>query len=195
MPALVYAFHGLFWAAFLARALRRGVPAAGASAPAAPAPSRASPGARLVFLLHGLGFAVLYAGIGEVVFGRPGAPRFFALHWGAGALVIVAGAALFASSLYVFDSWRLLAAVETGHRLCTRGPYGLVRHPIYVACDLLALGTFLWLPTVMIGVGTVLMLIGGDLRARAEERVLRAAFGEEYRRYEERVKRYVPGVY
>ena len=192
MDPAIYPLHGLFWSAFLVRALRPRAPAS--SAVPAGRPARLAPGARLVFVLHGFAFGLLYAGMGKAVFSPSATPRFFALPWVAGALVIVAGAALFASALWVFDSWRLLARVDAGHRLCTRGLYGWVRHPIYLACDLLALGTFLWLPTRMIALGTLLMLITGHLRARAEEGVLRATFGEEYRRYEERVKRYLPGL-
>src|SRR5262245_32943844 len=194
MDALVYPFHGLFWSAFLVRVLRRRAPNASPSPTAPVQPSRRSSGARLVFLLHGVAFGVLYTGIERAVVERRG-ERLFALHWSAGALVIVAGAALLASALYVFDSWRLLAEVGAGHRLCTRGPYGRIRHPIYLACDLLALGTYLWLPTRMIGLGALLMAVTGDLRARAEEVVLRASFGDEYRRYEASVPRYVPGIY
>src|SRR5262245_14516333 len=132
MDALVYPFHGLFWSAFLVRVLRRRAPVASPS-PAAPVQaSRRSAGARLVFLLHGVAFAVLYTGIERAVVERQG-ERLFALHWSAGALVIVAGALLLGASLYVFDSWRLLAQVDAGHRLCTRGPYRRLRHPIYLA--------------------------------------------------------------
>jgi protein-S-isoprenylcysteine O-methyltransferase Ste14 len=37
--------------------------------------------------------------------------------------------------------------------------------------------------------------LGGDLRARAEETVLLAVFGDRYREYQRRVKRFIPGVY
>jgi protein-S-isoprenylcysteine O-methyltransferase Ste14 len=195
LDALVYAFHGLFWGAFLVRVVRR------RASSVSPTPSAASPAprrdgrARLVFALHGLAFGVLYSGIGKAVSGERPVSRLFSLPWGAGALVIVASAALIASALWVFDSWRLLARIDAGHRLCTRGPYGRIRHPIYLACDLLALGTFLWLPTAAIGVGTLLMVLTGDLRARAEERLLADAFGDEYLSYAARVKRLLPGLY
>lgn len=198
MNGLIYVFHGVFWSAFLARAVRKrreAMPTSSVSAEALPLGARVFLSARIVFVLHGIGFGFLYAGIAEVVLGRYPVPEFFHLHWGVGALLILLAAATFASALYVFDSWRLLAKIDEGHKLCTRGPYSYLRHPIYLACHLLAIGTFLWMPTVTVGMGTTLMLIAGDLRARAEEKVLRRSFGEEYRRYEASVKRYVPGVY
>ena len=39
------------------------------------------------------------------------------------------------------------------------------------------------------------MIVTGDVRARGEEKVLRAAFGEEYARYGAKVRRLIPGIY
>jgi protein-S-isoprenylcysteine O-methyltransferase Ste14 len=44
-------------------------------------------------------------------------------------------------------------------------------------------------------VGAGLVVLGGDLRARAEERVLLAAFGERYCDYIKRTSRLIPGLY
>jgi protein-S-isoprenylcysteine O-methyltransferase Ste14 len=43
--------------------------------------------------------------------------------------------------------------------------------------------------------GAVLLFAGGDLRARQEEAVLIARFGDEYREYMGRVNRAIPGIY
>jgi protein-S-isoprenylcysteine O-methyltransferase Ste14 len=194
---LIYGFHLIFWCAFFMRALRRHEPPAlgSATASASTSPtSRSASRAGIVFSLHGFGFGLMYYGIGRTVYGPP-TSRLFALHWSVGAAVILLGAAIVGWALYVFDSWRFLAKLDAGHRLCTRGPYRYARHPIYLSCDLLAIGSFLWLPTVLVGLGMVVMLITGHLRACAEEGVLRETFGEEYRRYEGDVKRYLPGVF
>jgi protein-S-isoprenylcysteine O-methyltransferase Ste14 len=61
--------------------------------------------------------------------------------------------------------------------------------------NLLALGTAVWLPTILTWSAVVLMVIGSDLRGRAEEGVLRAAFGDQYREYCSRTKRFLPGIY
>jgi hypothetical protein len=60
---------------------------------------------------------------------------------------------------------------------------------------LLAAGSFLWIPNALVLAGMLLVFLAGDLRARAEEKVLAAAFGDRYRDYAARVKRFVPGVY
>jgi protein-S-isoprenylcysteine O-methyltransferase Ste14 len=95
----------------------------------------------------------------------------------------------------VHASWNIQPRLEPDHQLCTIGPYGLVRHPIYVAFDLLGLGAAIWVPGALVILGAALIVVGGDLRARAEEIVLAQRFGEQYRNYMSRVSRAIPGVY
>ena len=137
----------------------------------------------------------MYFGVGQAV----AAPDRLRLLWPpmpiAGAALILAGAALVAWTMRVFRSWRFQARIDAGHRLSTDGPFAWVRHPIYAALDLLALGTLLWLPTPWTATGLLLMAVMGDVRARGEEKVLQAAFGDAYRRYRARVRRFVPGIY
>lgn len=189
---LIYIFHALFYGAMLLRL----APQAGAAADASPLPRpRAARGSRALVALHGLGFAAMYYGIGQAV----AAPARVRLLWRphpiAGGAVILAGALLVAWTMRVFRSWRFQARIDAGHRLSTDGPFAWVRHPIYAALDLLALGSLLWIPTVATLAGLLLMIVMGDVRARGEETVLLAAFGEDYRRYRSRVRRFVPGIY
>ena len=194
MP-LIYVFHIAFYLLFLLR-LAGGddaPPGPATSAPDAPAPAVPHP-VRLV-LLHSAAFAVLYFGLGQAVLSRRPTRLLFPPHPIFGAAIIVAAGGLLAWALLVFRSWRLLARIERGHQLCTTGPFRLVRHPIYLAFDLLALGTFVWVPTWIILVGVILTVLAGDLRARGEERLLCKVFGDEYRQYQGRVPRTVPGLY
>jgi protein-S-isoprenylcysteine O-methyltransferase Ste14 len=43
--------------------------------------------------------------------------------------------------------------------------------------------------------GAVLIALSGDLRGRAEERLLAEVFGDEYRDYCRRTARAIPGLY
>ena len=65
--------------------------------------------------------------------------------------------------------------------------------PIYMGLNLLALGSAL--PTAILWAAFVLMVVGSDLRARAEEALLERAFGVRYREYRTHTRRFVPGVY
>jgi len=113
----------------------------------------------------------------------------------AGGVAILAAAGLAGWTLAVFRSWRLRARIESEHELCTAGPFRWVRHPIYLAMDLLAVGSWLWVPTAATAVGAALVALGGDLRGRSEERLLHSAFGERFDRYRRRVRRFLPGIY
>jgi protein-S-isoprenylcysteine O-methyltransferase Ste14 len=112
-----------------------------------------------------------------------------------GILLHVMGIGLMFWAFTVHTSWNIQPRLEPDHQLCTVGPYGLVRHPIYLAYNLLSLGAVVWVPTPLVILGAALIIIGGDLRARAEERILVQKFGEQYRTYLSRVSRVIPGVY
>jgi protein-S-isoprenylcysteine O-methyltransferase Ste14 len=192
------AFHVLFYAVFVPRwvqSWRR--PAAGGG----------RMGPQLPLLVHGAALGILYLGLFNACLIPPTAAasgnalvriasrRLLAPQQVAGGCVMLAATALAAWTLWVFRSWRLAAHLDPGHELCTAGPFRWVRHPIYLAMDLLALGSWLWAPTALVGGAVVLVAVGGDWRARSEERLLLGAFGEGYERLQRRVRRFIPGVY
>lgn len=88
------------------------------------------------------------------------------------------------------ESWRLGIDRATPGPLVTDGIYRWTRHPIYVAFDLLFVGTFLVLGSVIFLVLAVVwipLLHGFMLR---EERFLTQRYGDAYRAYCRRVGRY-----
>jgi protein-S-isoprenylcysteine O-methyltransferase Ste14 len=88
-----------------------------------------------------------------------------------------------------------LVAIQPGHTLVTSGIYGVIRHPSYLGLLVSSLG---WGLAFRSGVGVLLaaLMIPPLLaRIRAEERLLRAQFGEEYDAYRARTSRMIPGLY
>jgi protein-S-isoprenylcysteine O-methyltransferase Ste14 len=147
-----------------------------------------------ILLLHGAGLILLWGGlVYALVSGQVERP--VTLQGLFGALLILAGTLLMVWSHREFGSWRLLPKIDTNHQLCTTGPYAMVRHPMYLAIDLLGLGTAVWAPTALVIIAASLLFIGGDLRARVEENALIDAFGDLYRSYRKRVARLIPGLY
>jgi protein-S-isoprenylcysteine O-methyltransferase Ste14 len=196
----IYVAHAIFWLTFaagglLARARRQAASGAAANAarPAGEAPLSA-PGAGLLVGVHMVAFALMYGGVGRAVFGARVTEASPSLRI-AGAIVIIAGGVLAGLARLAFTSWRFRAQLDAGHQLATGGPFRWLRHPIYAALDLLALGTALWIPTRWTWLAVLAMVIGGELRARAEEPLLERAFGDSYREYRGRTKRFIPGVY
>jgi protein-S-isoprenylcysteine O-methyltransferase Ste14 len=195
---LIYAFHAIFWVTFAVRRLA-GAPAPRADAPSVPeaAPARTAPFSRGLLLLHNFGFFLLYFGVNAVVFSMPrpvSITRWSSYQDLVGAAIIVLGGAIAAWAMLVFRSWRLCAQLDAGHELATTGPFALVRHPIYLSLDLLALGTVAWLTTPIVAAGTAICVAASVLRARAEERLLLEAFGEAYRDYRKRVAGFIPFI-
>lgn len=195
----IYVAHAVFWVIFAIGDLAARRVVRKSDAPRVPPPSGSAeplraPRAGLLVAIHMVAFALMYSGIGNAVFGRR-LPATTTLVRALGAAVIVAGALFAAWARMSFASWRFRAQLDAGHQLATGGPFRIVRHPIYAALDLLALGTALWIPTPMTWTGAALMIVGGDLRARGEEPLLERAFGDEYRAYMQRTPRFIPGIY
>jgi protein-S-isoprenylcysteine O-methyltransferase Ste14 len=104
------------------------------------------------------------------------------------ALILVGNALAIYVILHLGRSFSVMAEAR---RLVTSGPYGVVRHPLYVAEQLAVLGAFLQFASAW----TTLLLVGQLLfqlrRMRHEEAVLAAAF-PEYAAYRREVPRLVP---
>jgi protein-S-isoprenylcysteine O-methyltransferase Ste14 len=99
----------------------------------------------------------------------------------------------FASIYCLHFLGRSFAVVAAARSLVTRGPYQLVRHPLYLAEGVTTLGLIIgqW-SIAALGVGLIQMSLQ-FLRMLHEEQVLRAAF-PEYADYAARVPMIVPGL-
>jgi len=93
------------------------------------------------------------------------------------------------------QQWSLAARVVEGHKLVTKGPYSVVRNPIYTGMLGMLLATGLavshWsgllIALVVFGIGTA-------IRVRSEAALLRETFGEEFESYARRVPAVIPYV-
>jgi protein-S-isoprenylcysteine O-methyltransferase Ste14 len=115
----------------------------------------------------------------------------------AGALVILAGAALRIAAIRTLDRhFRYELRVEEGQRIVDRGVFRFVRHPSYLGVLLIVLGDGLVLasaPAMLLGGALLAALLA--LRIREEERVLVEAFGPAYEAYRARSWRLIPPIY
>jgi protein-S-isoprenylcysteine O-methyltransferase Ste14 len=190
----IYTMHSIFWGAFgITRIILRRRERNDDAAPIAQQETSA-PFSRMLLAFHSLAFTLMYIGIGIAVIPHR-VPAWFSGQRIVGSLIIGGGAALVVSALIYFRSWRFRAAVDSRHQLATGGPFRLLRHPIYMGLNLLALGSAIWVPTAIVWIAFLLMVLGSDLRARAEETLLLRVFGASYREYCARTGRFVPGIY
>jgi protein-S-isoprenylcysteine O-methyltransferase Ste14 len=79
--------------------------------------------------------------------------------------------------------------------LITTGLYRFIRHPLYSSLMAFALGAFLKNPSWMGAILVLATILGVILTARIEERHNLERFGEEYREYMKRTKRFIPFIY
>jgi protein-S-isoprenylcysteine O-methyltransferase Ste14 len=194
----IYIVHAAFWGAFGVTLLVLRWLGSKSAGPSDPAPlakeGKTAPYSRGLLVFHMVAFFTMYFGVGQAVF-TSRMPAWFPGQRLAGCVVIASGAILMDWTLIFFRSWRVRAKVDTGHELATGGPFRYLRHPIYMGLNLLALGTAIWIPTAVVWTGFGLMVIGSDLRGRAEETILYNAFGAAYREYCTRTRRFLPGIY
>jgi protein-S-isoprenylcysteine O-methyltransferase Ste14 len=90
-----------------------------------------------------------------------------------------------------FVSTSFGAQLYADHQLVTRGPFALVRHPMYLGLISAALGSLLLYQT-WTALAYALFAPFVLLRARREELALSAEFGEQWREYCRRVPAFFP---
>ena len=92
--------------------------------------------------------------------------------------------------------WSLDARLVEGHELVTGGPYRYVRNPIYTGMLGMLLATGLtWSRPLAIVAGVLVFCLGTVIRIRAEERLLRTAFGEAWQAWARRTPAFIPGIW
>ncbi len=108
---------------------------------------------------------------------------------------------LSAGALFVWTLWhnrpgnfRILPEPRVGGHLVVSGPYRWVRHPMYSALMLVALGGVLNSLHSLNVLGMAWMVATLWLKARREERLMRQVHSA-YARYEQTVSRFIPGVW
>ena len=116
--------------------------------------------------------------------------RLFSMPWMGGLL----GLPLIAVGIWISIRASMEAgemSIESPAKLLTTGPYARSRNPMYVGWTLLHLGISVAANSVwMISLLPAAIVFTHFVDVRREERILKAAFGDQYRAYQERVRRY-----
>jgi protein-S-isoprenylcysteine O-methyltransferase Ste14 len=92
-------------------------------------------------------------------------------------------------------NWSGVITVKEGHTLVRRGPYRIVRHPIYTGLLIGLAGTALTLGPVRGILALPICAFGFWLKTLTEERFMTEEFGEEYVRYRHEVRALVPFLF
>jgi protein-S-isoprenylcysteine O-methyltransferase Ste14 len=122
----------------------------------------------------------------------------------ASPLRLAAGACALALGLFVLqrshadlgENWSNTLELREGHALVTGGVYARVRHPMYVALLLHGLGQTLVVPNWIAGPAFLVpFAVLVAVRLRAEEQMMKEAFGAAYDAYARGTARLVPFVW
>jgi protein-S-isoprenylcysteine O-methyltransferase Ste14 len=92
------------------------------------------------------------------------------------------------------DAWRMGINRKEKNALVSRGPYRLVRHPIYALQVVMLVGAALLLPTLLSLIALAIHLLCVGIKARDEESYLLTVHGEAYRDYVSRTGRLLPKI-
>jgi protein-S-isoprenylcysteine O-methyltransferase Ste14 len=121
-------------------------------------------------------------------------PKAATLAW-FGVAMTAGGIAFAVWARFVLGkNWSSQITVKEGHEFVRRGPYGLVRHPIYSGVLLALFGTAICIGELRGVIAFGLFIAGFWLKARLEETLLLEQFGEQYRSYQSEVKVLIPFV-
>ncbi len=117
-------------------------------------------------------------------------------HWAGWAMTAVAAAGFaftWWARVTLGDLWSSAVSRKENHVIVERGPYGLVRHPIYTGLIAAAFATATQAGSAQALLGAALMSLGFWMKARLEERFLMAQLGEgAYADYRRRIPMLAP---
>jgi len=178
----------VFWVAIFARAAQT-------ATGSAPGERKRDPASIAGFMLQGLSYAIVGTAWRQpftpVVSGGIPFEALFAIV--TTALAVASLMLVVSAVLTLGKQWSLTARVLSRHQLVTSGPYRFVRNPIYtgmlgmlVASVLAVSQWWVLIPAL------VFFCLGTWIRVRAEERLLREAFGAQYDDYARRVPALIP---
>jgi len=153
---------------------------------------------RLVFYWLPLALAVYLLGPGDW-FGHGALREQFVPHStpveSIGLTLCIAGALLACYARFLLGrNWSGVVQLKADHELIQRGPYRVIRHPIYTGLLLLILGN-----AIMAGdwrglLAVAIVFASFWYKLHQEERWLTQRFGRSYTDYRARTKALVPGV-
>lgn len=89
-------------------------------------------------------------------------------------------------------NWSGTVTLKENHELIVRGPYRLVRHPIYTGILAMLVGVWLEQGRVAGLIGLILVFISLWIKLGYEEQVMLRQFPDQYPAYQRHVKRIIP---
>lgn len=106
-------------------------------------------------------------------------------------LLVVALVWVLVAQIQMGDSWRIGIDEQTKSPLVQHGLFGISRNPIFLGMIIMLMGLLLTVPTAATLAVTLLGIVLIHIQVRLEEPFLLEKYGETYRAYRGRVRRWI----
>jgi protein-S-isoprenylcysteine O-methyltransferase Ste14 len=112
-----------------------------------------------------------------------------------GAILTIAGIlfSLWARAI-LGTNWSATVTIKQNHALIRRGPYQVVRHPIYTGFLLGLLGTSFVYGLARCFIGVLVVGLAFWLKSQTEEQFMVQQFGRQYLEYRQQVRALIPYI-
>jgi protein-S-isoprenylcysteine O-methyltransferase len=131
----------------------------------------------------------------KVIAGPTIVPRSAGTAFAAISLTVMGLAFALWSRFVLGRNWSATVTVKQGHELVRRGPYALVRHPIYCGFLVALLGMAIARGNLGAFIGVAVVLLVFRRKSRLEEQFMVEQFGAEYEGYRSKVKALIPFIW
>jgi protein-S-isoprenylcysteine O-methyltransferase Ste14 len=121
-------------------------------------------------------------------------PHVAPTAWAAAVLCVIGLAFAVWARVTLGRNWSGVVTLKEGHELMERGPYRIVRHPIYTGILTMFFATALAQGHFFGFVGALLMFVSFWIKLGDEEKLMLQQFPERYADYRRRTKRIIPFV-
>jgi protein-S-isoprenylcysteine O-methyltransferase Ste14 len=142
-----------------------------------------------------LGFVLLFsdwAAIGPLAYHL--LRRTYTLEVAGVALVWIGIAIALWARWHLGQYWSARVTLKEDHKLIRTGPYAYFRHPIYSGIELAAIGSALVIDHWRCAVGVCLIILGYWIKAKKEESMLLAQFGEAFKEHRHKTGFLIPKI-
>ncbi|MGD0729051.1 MAG: isoprenylcysteine carboxylmethyltransferase family protein [Candidatus Micrarchaeaceae archaeon] len=92
-------------------------------------------------------------------------------------------------------NWSSRVTLKEKHELITKGPYKLVRHPIYTGMLTMFLGAAIYLGMLAAFFGLLFFFLSFWIKLKQEEKLMLKHFTKEYVKYKKKTKALIPFIY
>jgi protein-S-isoprenylcysteine O-methyltransferase Ste14 len=149
-------------------------------------------GIAVTYLAYGVAFIAYLLNPSWMAWSAVAVPIW--IRWG-GSVPLLLGAYWMIWALHrLGDNLTVSIDTKADHALITTGPYRWVRHPLYTGGMVESVGVCLMMANWFVAIAAGLFWSLMALRTPMEEGKLIETFGDEYRRYMDRVGRFIPKV-